>query len=67
MKQDLNPRAENNILHLLDYPKGHLKIIIACDGCADDTAALALKTAKETECEYLDIEVREFVKNRGKE
>jgi len=53
-------------LAILDYPSNRLKIIFGCDGCTDDTAAIAIKTARETECHHLEIEVRKFPQNRGK-
>lgn len=47
-------------LHALDYPHEHIEIVIACDGCRDDTAELAR--------EYGDPRVRvlEFATRRGK-
>lgn len=50
----------------LDYPEDRLQIIVACDGCSDDTVTIARKTAAEPECLHLDIEIRDFPKNRGK-
>jgi len=53
-------------LAVLDYPDGKLEVIIACDGCMDDTAAIAELTANEPECLHLQIEIRNFKNNRGK-
>ena len=53
-------------LAIVDYPAGLLKITIACDGCEDDTPAIARRTANEPECQHLAIEVRDFNCNRGK-
>lgn len=53
-------------LAMLDYPSKKLKVIVACDGCRDDTVAIAEQTAVEVECQELNIEVRSFPENRGK-
>jgi cellulose synthase/poly-beta-1,6-N-acetylglucosamine synthase-like glycosyltransferase len=53
-------------LAIVDYPVGLLKIIIACDGCEDDTPAIATRTANEPECQHMVIEIRDFPCNRGK-
>lgn len=53
-------------LAILDYPMNRLNIIIACDGCTDNTAASAQYIASNPECQHLSIEVREFKVNRGK-
>jgi len=53
-------------LAIIDYPAELLNIIIACDGCKDDTAAIARRTANEPECQHLTVEVRDFDCNRGK-
>lgn len=53
-------------LAALDYPSQRLQIIIACDGCTDNTYALAVKTAAEPECGHLAINIIEFTENRGK-
>ncbi|GLS91289.1 glycosyl transferase [Psychromonas marina] len=53
-------------LSVLDYPTNRLQIIIGCDGCSDDTYHLACATAKEPECEHLDIKVLDFKVNQGK-
>lgn len=50
----------------LDYPKDKLQLIIACDGCKDNTAEIARKTAKEWQVADLNVLVFEFRKNRGK-
>jgi len=53
-------------LAVLDYPAERLNIIIACDGCTDTTPQIARQTARETECQNLNIEVLELTPNRGK-
>ena len=50
----------------LDYPTEHLKVIIGCDGCSDNTYQIALATSLEPECLALNIKVLNFQKNRGK-
>lgn len=50
----------------LDYPAHQLKLIIACDGCSDNSASVARQTAQEFENKQLDIEIIEFSNNRGK-
>jgi cellulose synthase/poly-beta-1,6-N-acetylglucosamine synthase-like glycosyltransferase len=53
-------------LAALDYPPSRLKVVIACDGCRDETAARARAAHAEPECRHLDLEVREYPVNRGK-
>lgn len=53
-------------LATLDYPANRLRVIIACDGCSDDTAQRARAAHAEPECAHLQLEVREFTLNRGK-
>ncbi|MGF1756764.1 glycosyltransferase family 2 protein [Photobacterium sagamiensis] len=53
-------------LGFIDYPADKLRIIIACDGCTDQTAQLARVAAKRPENSHLNLEVREFKNNRGK-
>ncbi len=53
-------------LAVLDYPANLLKVIIACDGCTDNTAAIATQTAKEVECQHLAIKIHNFKINHGK-
>ncbi len=53
-------------LAALDYPPSRLKVVIACDGCHDATAARARAAHAEPECRHLDLEVLEFAVNRGK-
>lgn len=50
----------------LDYPADKLQLIIACDGCSDDTAEIARKTAQEPECRQLQVHIEDFKENRGK-
>ncbi len=53
-------------LAIQDYPTAKLTVIVACDGCRDDTAALARMAANEPLCRHLHVQVREFSENRGK-
>ena len=53
-------------LAVLDYPPERLQVIIACDGCSDETPSIARQTAEGKECRHLSIEIREFKQNRGK-
>jgi len=53
-------------LAILDYPPNRLKVIIACDGCTDNTAAIARQTSQERSCRELDIEIIEYRRNSGK-
>ncbi|MBX9748914.1 MAG: glycosyltransferase family 2 protein [Roseococcus sp.] len=50
-------------LAALDYPREQLHIIVAADGCTDDTVARAQAALREA---GLSAEVREFRRNRGK-
>lgn len=50
----------------LDYPSGLIKLIIACDGCQDDTADIARNVAQEPENSWLNIEILDFEQNQGK-
>lgn len=53
-------------LAALDYPSERLQVIIGCDGCTDETYALAVAATKEPECTHLNIDIIEFTENRGK-
>lgn len=53
-------------LAALDYPTNQLQIIIGCDGCTDNTYAIAIQTSQEPECTHLNINIINFKKNRGK-
>lgn len=53
-------------LAALDYPADRLRVILACDGCTDATAAIARATLAEPGCARLRAEVRELLPNRGK-
>jgi len=50
----------------IDYPADRLTIIIACDGCTDNTVGIAHYTLTKPACQDLNIEVRDFSENRGK-
>lgn len=53
-------------LACLDYPKNKLTIIIATDGCTDNTVELAHNTIQEAICADTHFEIKEYVINRGK-
>lgn len=53
-------------LSSLDYPKNRYKVIIACDGCNDNTALIAEQTIQEAICCDTHFEIRVFENNRGK-
>ena len=50
----------------LDYPSEKLNVIVAVDGCRDNTLVLAQQMTQEKSCLGLNLEIREFKKNRGK-
>ena len=50
----------------LDYPSEKLNVIVAVDGCKDNTLVLAQQMTQEKSCLGLNLEIREFKKNRGK-
>ncbi|MGL6002918.1 MAG: glycosyltransferase [Plesiomonas sp.] len=49
-----------------DYPPEHFTIRLLCDGCTDNTVAIARKTLSEPECQWLPFIIEEFTINRGK-
>jgi cellulose synthase/poly-beta-1,6-N-acetylglucosamine synthase-like glycosyltransferase len=53
-------------LSTLDYPSHRLQIMISCDGCTDNTVAIAMKTSKEAECQHLRLEIINYPQNCGK-
>ncbi|MEE8351788.1 MAG: glycosyltransferase family 2 protein [Rhodospirillales bacterium] len=53
-------------LSSLIYPANKLSVVIACDGCRDETAVRARLAASEPECRHLSIRVIEYAENRGK-
>ncbi|OEE86538.1 glycosyl transferase [Enterovibrio norvegicus FF-162] len=53
-------------LAALDYPSNKLQVILACDGCSDDTANIARQTAAEALCAHLNVTVIEYTENAGK-
>ncbi|MDC5810078.1 glycosyltransferase family 2 protein [Vibrio europaeus] len=53
-------------LSSLDYPKNKYKVIIACDGCTDNTVSIAEQTIQEAICSDTHFEIRAFESNRGK-
>jgi len=50
----------------LDYPRDRLKVVIACDGCSDNTVEQAQLTLQEAICSDTHIEVKAYPTNRGK-
>lgn len=50
----------------LDYPSEKLNVIVALDGCTDNTLVLAQQMTQEKSCLGLNLEIRDFKKNRGK-
>jgi len=50
----------------LDYPKNKLSLVIACDGCSDNTAEIVKQTLVEPEVKALNINLIEYSENRGK-
>ena len=50
----------------LDYPSEKLNVIVAVDGGTDNTLVLAQQMTQEKSCLSLNLEIREFKKNRGK-
>jgi len=53
-------------LAMLDYPKDKYRVIVACDGCTDETVRIARQTMQEVECQELNISIHNIVANRGK-
>jgi len=53
-------------LSALDYPKKKLQVIIACDGCTDNTVEIAQMTIQEAMCSDIYFEIHDHVQNRGK-
>ena len=56
--------AKIDNLRALDYPGDRLQVIVACDGCRDTTAGVALAAAGLEP--VLDADIRDFPENRGK-
>ena len=50
----------------LDYPKNKLSLVIACDGCSDNTAQIVNQVVLEPEVLTLKVELIEYPNNRGK-
>jgi len=53
-------------LGALHYPPDRLHVALLCDGCNDDTAAIARATGALPENKHLDLQVQDFKVNRGK-
>jgi cellulose synthase/poly-beta-1,6-N-acetylglucosamine synthase-like glycosyltransferase len=53
-------------LATIDYPADRLHVLVACDGCTDDTVAIARATLAEPACAHLDATVVDHTRNRGK-
>lgn len=50
----------------LNYPVEKVSLVIACDGCKDNTAEIARKTASEPEMADLQIHIINLKQNHGK-
>ncbi|MCG9554466.1 glycosyltransferase family 2 protein [Vibrio sp. Isolate31] len=50
----------------LDYPKKKLQVVIACDGCTDNTVEIAQMTIQEAMCSDTYFEIHDHQVNRGK-
>jgi cellulose synthase/poly-beta-1,6-N-acetylglucosamine synthase-like glycosyltransferase len=53
-------------LAAIDYPADRLHVLVACDGCTDDTVAIARAALAEAGCAHLDATVVDHTRNRGK-
>ncbi|WP_419795975.1 glycosyltransferase family 2 protein [Vibrio floridensis] len=53
-------------LAALDYPTDKLKVVIACDGCCDNTVEIAQDTIQEAICSEVLFEIHDHPINRGK-
>lgn len=53
-------------LACLDYPRDRYNVIIACDGCTDNTVTIAEETIQEAICSETHFEIINFEANRGK-
>lgn len=53
-------------LACLDYPKKRFEIILAADGCTDNTVAIAKQVHTEANCKGLQLNIRDFSVNCGK-
>ena len=59
-------QAKIDNLACLDYPKSRLKMVIACDGCSDNTAELARNALAKPLCCERPFQLQEYHENRGK-
>ncbi|WP_395357353.1 glycosyltransferase family 2 protein [Vibrio sp. D3] len=50
----------------LDYPRDKLKVVIACDGCTDNTTEIAQATIQEAICSDTLFIINDHQVNRGK-
>ncbi|WP_420341379.1 glycosyltransferase family 2 protein [Vibrio vulnificus] len=53
-------------LAALDYPADKLRVVIACDGCSDNTVEIAQDTIQEAICSEVLFEIHAHPFNRGK-
>ncbi|MFA0077933.1 glycosyltransferase family 2 protein [Vibrio artabrorum] len=53
-------------LSALNYPKKKLHVILACDGCTDNTVEIAQMTIQEAICSDIHFEIHDYAQNRGK-
>ncbi|NAZ98005.1 glycosyltransferase family 2 protein [Vibrio toranzoniae] len=50
----------------LDYPRKKLQVIIACDGCNDNTVEIAQMAIQEAMCSDVHFEIHDYAQNLGK-
>ncbi len=53
-------------LAILDYPSDKLEVVLALDGCEDNTLAVAQQASKEPGCTGLNVRILDLRSNRGK-
>ena len=61
--KNITKKLENSLA--LDYPEASLQILVACDGCKDETASLATQVASAPRAQGR-IRVLDYAVNRGK-
>ena len=53
-------------LACLDYPRDRYRVIIACDGCTDNTVSIVEETIQEAICSETHFDIINFAENQGK-